>query len=54
MTETAWSGTSARVMASIAADVRMDNDGADEAPVYLLHEVSEENGLSSRTREVFG
>ena len=54
LTETSWSGTSARVMTSIAADVRIDIDSAGETPVYLLHDVSEENGLVSRAREIGG
>jgi 3',5'-cyclic AMP phosphodiesterase CpdA len=49
-----WAGTQARIMPSIAVDVRK---GVDEAtlqgrPVYMLHRVSRETGLASETRPV--
>jgi 3',5'-cyclic-AMP phosphodiesterase len=50
--EAAWAGTQARIMPSIAVDVRK---GIDEAamqgrPIYMLHRVSGENGLASEAR----
>ena len=51
VTERSWSGTVGCVMSSIAVDVRKDG-GETEAsgPLYLLHHVSGESGLLSRTR----
>ena len=49
-----WAGTQARIMPSIAVDVRkgVDESEARERPVYLLHRLSRENGLVSQTRTV--
>jgi Icc protein len=49
-----WAGTQARIMPSIAVDVRK---GVDEAalhgrPVYMLHRISRETGLASEARPV--
>jgi 3',5'-cyclic AMP phosphodiesterase CpdA len=50
-----WAGTVATTMPSVAVDVRK---GVDEAigatPLYLLHDFSPEQGLTSRTRVVEG
>lgn len=50
--EREWSGTQARIMPSIAVDVRK---GIDEAavqgrPIYMLHQVSRSKGLVSQAR----
>lgn len=47
-----WAGTQARIMPSIAVDVRhgIDETAAREQPIYLLHRLSEENGLLSQAR----
>ena len=52
--EREWAGTQARIMPSIAVDVRK---GIDEAafqgrPIYMLHRISEETGLASEARPV--
>ena len=49
-----WAGTSARIMPSIAVDVRkgIDESEAHERPIYLLHQLSEETGLVSQARMV--
>jgi 3',5'-cyclic AMP phosphodiesterase CpdA len=49
-----WAGTQARIMPSIAVDVRK---GIDEAvargcPIYMLHRVSRATGLVSRARSL--
>jgi 3',5'-cyclic AMP phosphodiesterase CpdA len=50
--EREWAGTEARIMPSVAIDVRhgIDETEAGGRPVYMLHRVSAENGLVSRTR----
>ena len=52
--ERAWAGTQARIMPSIAVDVRK---GVDEAaiqgrPIYMLHRVSRATGLASEAKPV--
>lgn len=49
-----WAGTSARIMPSIAVDVRkgIDESEAHERPIYLLHQLSEDTGLVSQARMV--
>jgi Icc protein len=46
----AWAGTEARIMPSVAVDVRngVDEDETGGRPVYLLHELSAVTGLISR------
>ena len=47
-----WAGTEARVMPSIAVDVRkgIDEDEAEGRPIYMLHRLSGANGLVSEAR----
>jgi Icc protein len=47
-----WAGTEARIMPSVAIDVRngVDEDEAEGRPIYMLHRVSGADGLVSRTR----
>ena len=47
-----WAGTQARIMPSVAIDVRKGLDEAEAAgrPVYLLHRLSGAEGLSSQSR----
>lgn len=53
VSERPWSGTVGCVMSSIAVDVRKDAGETEaNAPIYLLHNVSDEAGLVSRTRRV--
>jgi len=49
-----WAGTEARIMPSIAVDVRKGIDEAEacQRPIYLLHSLSGETGLVSRARRV--
>ena len=49
-----WAGTSARIMPSIAVDVRkgINETEAREQPIYMLHRFSEETGLVSEARMV--
>ena len=49
-----WAGTEAHIMPSIAVDVRkgIDETEARQQPIYLLHRLSAEAGLVSRTRRV--
>lgn len=50
--EREWAGTSARIMPSVAVDVRkgVDESEAQERPIYLLHRISSETGLVSEAR----
>ena len=50
--EREWAGTEARIMPSVAIDVRhgVDETEADGRPVYMVHRISAANGLVSRTR----
>ena len=47
-----WAGTQARIMPSVAVDVRKGVDEAEARgrPVYMLHRVSRERGLISQAR----
>ena len=47
-----WAGTQARIMPSVAVDVRhgVDESEARGRPVYMLHRVSRERGLVSQAR----
>ena len=48
----AWAGTQARIMPSVAVDVRkgVDENEVGGRPVYLLHRVSRAGGLATRER----
>jgi Icc protein len=50
LVETRWAGIAARIMPSIAVDVRKDTGGMDAgtAPLYLLHSIDGAGGLVSR------
>ena len=52
LVERDWAGTQARIMPSIAVDVRhgIDETAARGQPIYLLHLLSEGPGLVSRVR----
>lgn len=52
--ERQWAGTSARIMPSIAVDLRKGVDEAEarEQPIYMLHRLSEKTGLISQSRKV--
>jgi 3',5'-cyclic AMP phosphodiesterase CpdA len=54
--ERAWAGTEARIMPSIAVDVRkgIDEDSAGGRPIYLLHRLSSQHGLVSSARQADG
>ena len=54
--ERQWAGTSARIMPSIAVDLRkgVDESEAREQPIYMLHRLSGETGLVSQARMVDG
>jgi 3',5'-cyclic AMP phosphodiesterase CpdA len=54
--ECRWAGRPARIMPSIAVDLRkgIDETEAHEQPIYLLHRLSEETGLVSQARRVDG
>ena len=47
-----WAGTAARIMPSVAVDVRkgIDEDAAKGRPIYFLHRVSGDAGLVSEPR----
>jgi len=49
-----WAGRPARIMPSIAVDLRkgIDETEAREQPIYLLHRLSDETGLVSQARRV--
>ena len=49
-----WAGTQARIMPSVAVDLRkgVDEIEAREQPVYLLHRLTEEVGIVSQARRV--
>jgi len=49
-----WAGTEARIMPSVAVDLRKGIDEAEarERPVYFLHRWSNETGLASQARMV--
>jgi 3',5'-cyclic AMP phosphodiesterase CpdA len=50
----AWAGTRAKVMPSVAVDVRkgIDESEAQGAPIYMLHRYSDETGLASELKVV--
>ena len=50
--EETWSGTQARIMPSIAVDVRkgIDEEAVQGRPIYMLHRLSRSEGLVSHTR----
>ena len=54
LVEREWAGTEARIMPSIAVDVRkgIDETEAQERPIYLLHRLSGDSGLVSQARRV--
>jgi 3',5'-cyclic AMP phosphodiesterase CpdA len=49
-----WAGTEARVMPSVAVDLRngIDETEARQRPIYMLHRWSQDDGLTSATRRV--
>lgn len=49
-----WAGTTASIMPSVAVDLRkgIDETKARERPIYMLHRLSEEDGLISRQQLV--
>ena len=51
-----WAGTRAIVMPSVAVDLRkgVDEEVANGRPIYMLHQLSNESGLSSESRIVSG
>ena len=51
-----WAGTVARIMPSVAVDVRkgVDEDEARKRPIYMLHRLADPTGLRSQTRMVDG
>ncbi|MGB5627105.1 MAG: metallophosphoesterase [Woeseiaceae bacterium] len=54
--ECRWAGRPARIMPSVAVDLRKGIDEAEarEQPIYLLHRLSDETGLVSQARSVDG
>jgi len=54
--EREWAGTQARIMPSIAVDVRkgVDETEARGRPIYMLHSLSRPTGIVSRARTVQG
>lgn len=52
--ERQWAGTQARIMPSVAVDVRkgVDEDEARGRPVYMLHRLSRATGIASRAMTV--
>ena len=51
--EREWAGTQARIMPSIAVDLRkgIDETEAREQPIYLLHQLSDATGLVSQAKK---
>ena len=49
-----WAGTQARIMPSVAVDLRkgIDEIEAREQPIYLLHRLTDEIGIVSQPRRV--
>ena len=49
-----WAGTTAKVMPSVAVDVRkgIDESKSQGAPIYMLHRYSAESGLISQQQMV--
>ena len=56
LVEREWAGTQARIMPSVAVDLRkgIDETEARERPIYLLHNVTDEAHLVSEVRKVDG
>lgn len=56
LVETEWAGRAARVMPSIAVDLRkgIDESRAGRRPIYLLHRVSGDGGIVSEQQMVGG
>ena len=54
--EREWAGTQARIMPSIAVDVRkgIDENEAQGRPIYLLHRISAQHDLVSEPRQALG
>lgn len=54
LVERPWAGTIARVMPSVAVDLRMavDESGAGDQPAYMLHRLSDKPGIVSEVRRV--
>jgi len=54
--ECRWAGRPARIMPSIAVDLRkgIDETEAREQPIYVLHRLSEEGGFVSQARRADG
>ena len=52
--EREWAGTQARIMPSVAVDLRkgIDETEARGRPVYMLHDIGRESGLSTELRMV--
>lgn len=52
--ESRWAGTDARIMPSVAVDLRkgIDETEAREQPIYMLHRWCAETGLASESRRV--
>ena len=52
--ERQWAGTQARIMPSVAVDVRkgVDEVEAEGRPIYLLHQLSATTGIASHARMV--
>jgi phage-related protein len=51
-----WAGTVARIMPSVAVDVRkgVDEVEARERPIYMLHRLADQTDLDSQFRMVDG
>ncbi len=49
-----WAGIQARIMPSIAVDLRkgIDEEKAENRPIYMLHRLSPDSGIESELREV--
>jgi len=52
--EREWAGTQARIMPSVAVDVRkgVDEDEVQGRPIYMLHRLSRATGITSRAMTV--
>jgi phage-related protein len=49
-----WAGTQARIMPSVAVDLRkgIDENEAREQPIYVLHRLNGDGGIVSQARRV--
>jgi 3',5'-cyclic AMP phosphodiesterase CpdA len=54
LVEREWAGTQARIMPSVAVDVRkgVDEDKVGGRPIYMLHRLSRTTGITSRAMTV--